>query len=191
MTLCISKNYDTESFPEYPNLTLEHKIDLFEDRVLGWHLEIARCMITINEDKGNKYSETMAHSGFALLSVIFNYFEMIGKYKNPDVNKPRELFYLGFEDVYPEYSNPNCAKNLYEEGRCGMYHSGITGKGIDISGGYQKSIIYEGKRNLVHINPHILVRDLIKHFSNYIDKLRNSKQSDSLIENFEKAFSKY
>lgn len=191
MTLCISKKYNTNSFPEYPNLTLEHKIDLFEDRVLGWHLEIAECMITINEDKNSKYSKIMEHNGFAVLSVIFNYFEMITKYKNPNVSRSKKLFYLGLEDVYPEYKNTKCAENLYKNGRCAMYHSGITGKGIAISGGYKESIVCEGKRKVIYINPHKLVKDLIKHFSIYITKLRNSKPTDSIIKNFEKAFSKF
>lgn len=187
MTLCISKNYNTESFPEYPHLTLEHKIDLFEDRIFGWHLKIAECMITINEDENSKYSKIMAHSGFAVLSVVFNYFELIGKYKNPNVVGSKKLFCLGFEDVYPEYKSTKCAENLYKEGRCGMYHSGITGKGIVISGGYKKTIIYDDKKNLICINPHFLVRDLIKHFSIYINELRSSKANDLLIKNFDKA----
>lgn len=191
MTLCISKKYNTKSFPEYPNLTLKHKIDLFEDRVLGWHLEIAECMIMINEDKNSKYSKIMEHNGFAVLSVIFNYFEMIAKYINPNIIGSKKLFCLGLEDVYPEYKNTKCAENLYKEGRCAMYHSGITGKGIAISGGHKKSIKYDDKNNSININPHKMVRELKKNFLIYITKLRNSKPNDLIVKNFEKAFSKF
>jgi len=192
MVLCISKNYDTDDFPEYPNLTLEHKIDIFEDRVLGWHLEIAEYMIIINEDKiCNRYSKIMQHNGFAVLSVIFNYFEMIAKYKDPNIKGSKRLFRLGFEDVYPKYKNTECAKIIYKEGRNAMYHAGITGKGITICGGFKKSIEYNDNNKQIGINPHIMVRELKKHFLMYISKLRKSKPGNSIIKKFEKAFSKF
>ena len=68
----ISYKHTNHSFRNYPTLSLNEKIELFEAIVEGWHLNIAECMIKINEDKESKYNEVMRHCGFAVLSVIFH-----------------------------------------------------------------------------------------------------------------------
>jgi len=64
----ISPKYTTLDFPN--GMTIENKIDIFADRINGWQIGIAQKII----------QHQIQHSGFALLHIVFSYFEMIGKY---------------------------------------------------------------------------------------------------------------
>lgn len=56
--------------------SLEDKITLFEDRILGWKLNIADQLINGSQEKS-----PIRHSGYATLDIVFSYFEMIAKYE--------------------------------------------------------------------------------------------------------------
>ena len=121
----ISPRYTDRHF-DYP-LTLENKIDLFVDRVMGWQLDIAdKCI--------NGRLKDFQHSGFAVLSIALSYFEMIAQYHRGSVSKKRsaEYFEHGLRLVYPEVEQyPAEVVNeplhaLYSGVRCGLYHYGLS-----------------------------------------------------------------
>lgn len=189
--ICISYKHTNRSFKNYPKLSLDEKIELFEAIVEGWHLNIAECMIKINEDKGSKYNEVMRHCSFAVLSVILNYFEMIAKYKYYPDNykeiKKKVLFRTGLEDVYPNLKGTNCAEILYKDVRNALYHSGVANVPIrrDKS---MPGIIYDKKIKNIVIDPHSLVRDIKRHFKKYITELKKLSEKNILAKNFETFF---
>jgi hypothetical protein len=64
----ISPNHTTLNFQDH--WTLEDKIDVFITRIEGWQIGIAKEII----------QKEIAHRGFALLHIVFSYFEIIWKY---------------------------------------------------------------------------------------------------------------
>ncbi len=187
----LSKNIDSENMT-YP-LTLDDKIEIFIDRVKGWQLDIAEFLIENNPD-----------SGFATLSIVLSYFEMIGKYLEgyQDVYCSRYHFEIGVresiiaaikdtKDKLLQATIFNFLQILYKGGRNGIYHVGMTDRRIMLSGEKEKTFEFANfadiENLLIIINPKILVKHIKKHFNKYEEKLRNSENGKTR-ENFEKRF---
>ena len=78
-------------------------------------------------------------------------------------------------------------ESFYTKIRCGLYHGGMTGKGVFLSGDPTAAVSFDcGSRTLV-INPHLLVPNLVRHFRSYINKL-GDPSSVRLREKFEQCF---
>ncbi|MAX38784.1 MAG: hypothetical protein CME33_19680 [Gimesia sp.] len=184
MTHQVSKCYTNDSFGGNPNL--DQKILIFENRVLYWHLEIAELINNhmLDEDQeGTLWN----HAGFALLSLVFTYFEMIGQYRSGKPGShPTKMFRKGITYVYPEknFSKDQCGK-IYNRVRCGMYHNAFIKKGTLI-GRYDQSIEVENGGN-VKINPHSLSVDVNSNFKEYIKLLKDEDETE-LRANFEKMY---
>lgn len=175
----ISLKYKDTDFPQ--GLSLDNKISVFEDRVIGWQLDIAKKCAALD------------HSGFAVLHIIMSYFEAIAKYKDGFVQYEKSKKYLkqGLLDVLPSLKNikshvqEQIAEKFYEGVRCGLYHGGMTPRGIFISGEINEPL--ELIDNCLHIHPNKLLDQVCSHFDEYIRQLNNS-QNSNLRRNFEKRF---
>ena len=183
MPTWISPNHTLEEFGGRP-LTRDEKIDVFEARVEGWMLGPAeRCLA--NDP----------NAGFAALSIMVNFFEMIAKcedgYANTD--KAGHYFRKGFRKVFPDLAKnaPATAdavlKNFYERIRCGLYHSGMTGAGVLISAEYDRPVRFSCDGNSLFVNPHRLPQALRNQLHRYVQELRNSANAE-LREKFERRF---
>jgi hypothetical protein len=178
--VAISRHYLYSEFP--PKLTFENKIVIFADRVRGWQLYPAEEVIEINP-----------HAGFIVLFSLMHYFEMIGKYIGGfiDERKSGIFFNIGFKDV-SSYLGPGISElpdsdinNIYEKVRNALYHTGLTGHGVVLTGDADYAI--QVKDTTIVINPHELVISLHKHFDAYLVKL-NDPNEKILRQNFEKRF---
>lgn len=171
MAIAWSPKFSNKDFPmEYDQWLIEDKIKLFEDQTIGWQLEIADDII-------NKNAENNRHAGFAILAILFSYFEMIGKYiKGANTRESKKYFRIGLLDVFPEFAvNERIVDILYSEARCGMYHQAIVGKRIVLSRKYNKAIVQDkNDTEIVVIDPHSLTTLLIKHFNGYIGCLKKN-----------------
>lgn len=122
----ISPNHTSD---EMNNSSAEEKIDFFEDRTRGWYLNWAKKL------------RKKQHAGFAVLQILFSYFEAIMEYKTgtSSAGKSEKYFKDGFLEVFPEVMNREnyllYIGNLYHNGRCGIYHSGATRAGVLITNG--------------------------------------------------------
>jgi hypothetical protein len=186
MAYAISPHFQDIDFPS--GMSLDQKIELFADRVKGWKLDIAQ-----------QCADNIPHSGFAVLDIVCSYFEMIAKYQDGFTNDGKigtseKYFRKGFENVFPNLSDPppevreKILKKLYKDVRCGLYHAGITGPNIELSGDFNFSVKFVSPPDKVQINPHRLVPDLERHFQSYIRQLRDHKNED-LRKKFEARFS--
>lgn len=172
----IGPHYTSEMFPN--GLTLEDKISVFEDRVRGWQLNQAEYLL----------ENSQPHSAFAALHIVMSYFESIAKFRYGHRSKndrsSKKYFRLGFEWVFddikvkiPDKSNRKVVLNdLYDKARSGLYHAGITGVGFLITANTSHVLEVHGKDLLV-LNPHILVPALNLHLSMYVSDLRNPKNT--------------
>ncbi len=185
MSIALAPNITNEHLPKnFSDWTFDHKINLFSSQVLGWQLNIAHEIIN---DPDNKHP----HAGFAVLSILFNYFEMIGGYlAGIEGETNRTHFNIGITNVFPGLDlRPDIVKLLFKEARCGLYHVGITGKDIVLSRNYPGVVTVFKKPggSVVIIDPHRLATTLIEHFKTYIDHIKGNTLGIERV-NFEKRF---
>jgi len=171
----ISRKYLNTTFPSPPSL--DDKVILFEDRVLGWQIEIAQELRRQIESGGN--NGPFRHAGYAIVSLLFSYFEMIAQYVEgtPSNGGSKATFTRGFKYVFPTTSLSTAdTEEVYKRVRCGMYHDGYTKLGTLISSTTTPSVCFD--KNTVEVNPHTLVDDIASHFDSYIVTLKNSANTN-------------
>lgn len=202
----LSPRISTDDFPAGHHVSLDDKIRVFEDRVLGWQLEPAAQLIGSNQ-----------HAGFATLHIVGSYFEMVGMAllgkrgpstiasKSRRKRKKRaqqltrtahEYFESGVRDVFPSLSTKKrrharwFAAAFWGDVRCRLYHEGITGPGVYLSGGHSEPYVFgdcgPGRHRII-LNPTALVSHINNHFNDFVSRLRDSKNAD-LRSNFEWLF---
>lgn len=180
MVICLSPTYKDTDFSKI--LSLDDKIAIFEDRVKGWQLNIAKKCAEI------------PHSGFAVLHIVISYVEAIAKYQAGFVQnrKSRDYFQQGLLEMIPDLKNyseqdqKEIAKKLYYGVRCGLYHGGMISKGVFITGEINTSVVFFKEMGL-YIHPNRLVDLALVHFDKYVEQLKDLKNSE-LRKNFEKRF---
>lgn len=159
---------------------IENKIDVFTARIEGWQIGIAKEII----------NKKIPHRGFALLHIVFSYFEMIGKYVHGYIGNDKSKYYFGKGveatlEVTP--TEEAFLQALYSSVRNGLYHLGMTKINVMLRDDIPGSIAFNSERNILAICPDRLVEDLDIRFHDYVSELRNPKNV-KLRENFEKRF---
>lgn len=182
----VSPKYDTSKLSDP---SLEDYIDVYEDQINGWYLNYAKQM------------QTDEHAGFAALQIAFAYFEGHAVfYKGEDSgNKSKPFFRDAFLSVFPEiltYKGINeqvldsTVSALYEDGRCGFFHWGITRKRFILRDGEPVVKIemdpVSGELLRVLLDRRKFVDRVCEHFEKYIGRLRNPLEI-KLRSNFEKS----
>ena len=187
----ISPSYQDTDF-SFPH-SLDTKITLFEDRVLGWKLDIADKLIN-----GSQEESPIRHSGYATLDIVFSYFEMIAKYEAGFTGRESEKYFKqGVYSVFPEFKDTPPPEQIpfsplgnvvslidvvlglmYEGIRCGLYHSGITNGKIFLTGEIKTPMAFDLQNQMLIINPHLLVPNLKAHLKNYVERLRDTNNTD-------------
>jgi len=192
-----------------PPVQLKDKICLFHCRVDVWQLGVAVQMVKKIESQSSETS-IWFHSAYGMLSIIFSYFEMIGKTMNPNSKKSRTAsddFNFGFCDVYPEYLTASgsrkdvdmpIVREFRDRVRNGMYHLSYTKNGLLIHNNPEKiskkdfDVIQRGGSNVYYVNPHSMVRTIVAHFPGFIDRLYSpDSQYDGMRRKFEEFFDKF
>lgn len=205
----ISPSYQDTDF-SWP-LSLDDKIKIFEDRTLGWQLDIAdKCINGERDPSGHVIAQPIRHSGFAALHIVLSYFEMIAKHQHgfDRDGSSRRYFRKGVFSVFPTLVSSDrvivdqIVDLLYQGVRCGLYHAAITDPRIVLTGNLNSSMIFEthnltsasnaplhlGPKHVrLVLNPHILVPTLKAHFAEYCEKLENPANI-CLRQNFERRF---
>jgi len=193
----ISPSYQDSDFP-MPH-SIDTKITLFEDRALGWKLDIADQIINgKKQTDGSEERPPIQHSGYSVLDIVFSYFEMIAKYED-GFTKPRDserYFKLGVYSVFPELNNipmpvtplssvgnvvslvDHVLDLMYDGIRCGLYHSGITNGKIMLTGEIQTPMAFDLQYQVLIVNPHLLVPKLKTNLKNYVSQLRDVNNTD-------------
>lgn len=177
--ISISPKYTDQCFGGKPSL--DDKITIFEDRVLGWQIAIAEALHSLIRAPENE-GKPIQHGGFVLLGALFSYFEMIAQYQHgePSKGKAGDFFGRGLNAVFPGKFTATQQQVIWDRIRNGMYHSALTKKGALIDGDYTESIEIDG--GTVKVNPHLLVAELRTHFEGYVGGLRSGKEDRAKFE---------
>jgi hypothetical protein len=175
----ISPKYTTADFPN--GMTLDDKINVFVDRIDGWQIGIAKKII----------QHEIRHSGFALLQIVFSYFEMMGKYLAGYIGawESKSHFKKGVKATFPGIGAEEEAflEALYASVRNGLYHLGMTKINVMLRCDIPGSIGFGAEHTILFICPEHLVTDLDVRFQDYVAELRNPK-NEELRKNFEARF---
>lgn len=180
MPIAISpKHFDTD----FPNgLNLDDKIELFVERLEGWQLGVAHEVI----------QKQVSHQGFAVLSIVVSYFEMIAKYRAGYADNGQSSYYFkeGVKEVFPSLSLPehkDVLAVLYEDLRCGLYHVGMTRHRVLLTESFPLPLAYNPRIKMVAVNPVMLVNAIQAHLTLFAAELRD-KNNLIFRRNFEKRF---
>lgn len=175
----ISPKHTTEEFPN--GLALEDMIDVFIARIEGWQIGVAKEII----------QKEIPHRGFALLQIVFSYFEMIGKYYSGYIreDKSRYFFGKGVTATFPEIETEavEFLTVFYTCVRNGLYHIGMTKPNVILTDDIPGSIAFHPVKKLLAISPDRFINDLAYKFQIYSEALRNPINVD-LRENFRRRF---
>ena len=160
---------------------------LFECRVEVWQLGVAVQVLREIESEKRPRESIWFHAAYALISIAFSYFEMIGKSLNPRAAKNKNAyldFNYGFCDVYPEYVSPSgkCAPLVSvfrDRVRNGMYHLAYTKDNLVVH--HDSSISekdfdfkpeWRGASDVYFLDPHLMIRTIVDHFPSFVRRLR-------------------
>lgn len=193
----ISPRYTEDDFP-FP-LGIDNAITIYEDQVHGWFLDVCR---RLTDDIVND---------FVVLMVIASYFESIAifyKGRETEVGESRTFFQDGFfkvtqlmlthdgaiPDAVPvsRQSSDEISAELYEQMRCGFFHTGMTRSGIQITRDleanepFRVETMPDGSR-YYKFNIPVFLQLIVFHFRSYLKELRDPENSVSR-ENFRMAW---
>ena len=193
----ISPNFQDTDF-QYP-LSIDDKITLFEDRTIGWKLDIADQVMNGKKfPDGSEERPPIQHGGYAALDIVTSYFEMIAKYENGFAKngESEKHFKLGVYSVFPEFRKFQTPANvpgvqgkvvslidfvldlMYGGIRCGLYHGGFTKGRIVLTGEIQFPMAFDPQAQILIVNPHLLVPKLKSHLNEYVRQLRDNNNGD-------------
>lgn len=159
-------------------------VDVFEDRVRGWLVE--PCEMLLKSEQG----------WFPAMSLALTYFEAIEVYLSGKDSKgsSKKHFVKGFTAVFKTQDGDtdglaNIAKTVYEEGRCGFFHDGVSGRRICYSIARRDALLVtvprrkgrldsKGEVQSIVINPVRFLWCVKRHFDKYISNLRNRDNAD-------------
>lgn len=177
---------------QLPNpLLLEDKINIFEDRVLGWQLQIAEQLYYGPLLADGSRGQTIPHNGFAVLYILLSYLEMIPKMEDGDHSEDSGVWFKeGLRRVFPELGGHAdeiaILSAMWKGARNGLYHSSMTRKQVYISGD-AACIDYDAAKKRLVVNPGVVAHRMIGHFHAYTARLRDPSQVD-LRDNFQSKF---
>lgn len=191
MNIKISPNYDV-TFLSTP-LTPEKFISLYEDRIHYWILEPAKIL--------SKYE----HGGFSVCYLLASYFESFQIFftgKNSKYHS-KDYFARGFHSVFKDYLENNFNKGqineicnlMYENFRCGLYHTGFTLSKItlvDLENPINAVMQLDDENknyvlNSIEIDPTRMIYAIENHHQKYLADLQNPKKI-GIRNNFLEAF---
>ncbi|MBT3339243.1 MAG: hypothetical protein HN975_19410 [Anaerolineae bacterium] len=179
MTYHISPRFTADDFSEHWNL--EDKIEVFIDRIKGWHLGVANEII----------KRDIQGRDLALLHIVASFFEMISKYNSGYLGerKSKEHFRKGVSLVFPdiEPSAEDFINALYKNIRNGLYHIGRPGPNVIFDKNLPGSIGYNSEEDMILVSTDQFVEGISLRFDSYARALRNSANTE-LRSNFERRF---
>ncbi|MCK5562483.1 MAG: hypothetical protein KAJ51_17920 [Thermoplasmata archaeon] len=175
-------------------LSIEDKIQIFEEGTAKWHLHIAELCINGGKDGEGKEIPAIYGSGFAVLKILLSYFEMIAKYEHGfnKIANSTEYFKKGVKSVFPQLKSyekdivDNLLTVLYVQGRCGLYHGDLTGTNIILSANIN-ALEFVSDEKILGINPHKLPSILREHLKKYVARLKDANNEPER-RNFESHF---
>lgn len=182
------------------------KVAIVQAQFTGWIFDHARLLST-------QANPQRQHSAFAILTLTMPYFEAFTEFLSGDdsTKKSRRFFRDGFWEVFkaemvsaapqgdPERIAEVVANVVYEEIRCGLFHSARTHARVRLAWGLPRAIAVLGrsvtnknsvehKVEMVMVEPSEFAKAIEIHFEDYLMRVRNAALDSPLRERFVRTF---
>lgn len=145
-----------------PDTKFEAKVDVYEDRVQTWFLDIADRLTKENDSPGD----------YVAVAVALAYVEGVEQFrrgkKTPDKSSGR-WFKTSARRIFSPVTD-EALNRLWTAVRCGLFHSGFTNGPVLLSPDRDRAI--EVSEGYLWINPSRLVACVDEDFRQYIQLLR-------------------
>jgi hypothetical protein len=157
--------------------TFEEKLRIFECSVLGWQLEMAERIVN-----GKGDDKRIVDSGYAVLSILVSYPEMIWQFDRgkSSKHKSQRAFREGMQLIFPKEVDLTDKKweevldLVYTSVRCGMYHDARARKNVVLTGDLPAVMSVDLTRKVIQLNPHKLPAQFIRHFHDFVGQIRTA-----------------
>lgn len=181
---------------------INDKITIFEREVKQWIIHpmwtLLRDDFIIDENnKATDFKYKPFKNAIFILFGIFSYLEKMQRYhesikKNDLKNGSTDILCRGIKRIFTSL-NCDIQRNIINETRNQMMHTGMIGDGVLLNYIYEKEIEYIPQNNEIKINPNKMLEAIEKDFEDYIQKLKAPKDEKNtlLIKNFKKVFNSY
>ena len=154
-----------------PDSDYAAKVDVYEDRVLFWFLNVARAHVANGSAPGD----------YVALSIALAYIEGVEQYRQGKPT-PRgdsgRWFKAGVLRAFP-VATEDAVNRLWDAARCGLFHDGFTRGPTIVSHGPSNAIAVAG--NYLRINPERFVSGVIQDFENYVQLLRGDPSAPAAV----------
>lgn len=150
---------------------VETKVAIYEDRVRGWFLD---CAARLQADH---------NAGFVVLMVAVSYLEGNEQYRRGSTSKRKSeaYFVAALLRVCPQLDEKQAAR-FYKDVRCGLFHDGMTKRGIGIENRLPQALQVDEAGRLL-VSPNKLLDAVVSDFASYVDQLLDAS-NQKLRENF-------
>jgi hypothetical protein len=150
---------------------LDGKILIYQRQVEGWFLDPAEYLL----------KQMYTQSGFVVLSICLSYLQAVQQYKEgqASIGRSRDFFLRAFQDVFSSSEmEDEFADLLYIEGRCGLFHDGMTRGKIAYDMELDKAfkVINNGSQDTIYFHPKYCLKGVKEHFADYISKLKREEE---------------
>ncbi len=151
---------------------LDFMIEVFYDRIDGWHLGVAQQALTCIPD-----------AGWAALQIAISYFEVAGFFTcNCVKGSPKTRFREGLYNVFPELKKEtsDISEMLWDNVRNRLYHTGIRLAGtkrkqaIRINAWEGPAFYQDNQLGVFVIDPHKVIPRMREHLQRYVETLQDS-----------------
>lgn len=164
-----------------PTLLVD-KIEIYERQVKGWFLEPATLLFDL----------VNFQASFVIIAICFSYLEGVEQYRQGKASNNRsfEFFSSSFKRIFGDNAlDGDELKKLYKQGRCGLFHDGMTQSDViaDMELDVPITTVWNSQVCLVHFHPKLLLEHVAQDFDDYIMELREDLASD-LSKNFDKMY---
>lgn len=115
--------------------------------------------------------------------ICLSYLEGVEQYKEGRSNNgaSRAFFVSAMKKIYPNKFSEEDLKQLYQEARCGLFHSGMVQGRIIINNNFSESITFDRSYD-IKINPKKFLRDIKNDFEGYLHILRTNEVAQDLFD---------
>jgi hypothetical protein len=165
---------------------IETAITIYEDQVRGWFF-----------DHATNLEKATDHAGLVTLLIVLSYVEGHAIFYKGEHsrNKSKEFFREAFIAVFRLSDNPlrnDAVDQLYDQMRCGLFHTGMTREKVRISNAYTLPVrVITNSTNsdwiIIEVNPRRMLEAVEDHLSSYLMRLRDERNT-TLRNNFMKAW---
>jgi hypothetical protein len=165
---------ETPTGKEWSLHDVDTKIAIFQDRVLGWFVNIGNLLIH-NDD-----------ASYILLMIAVSQVEGLQQYYEGESsnNRSPESFKNGMLRLFAlDNTATSAIRKFYTEVRCGLFHDGFTNGAVFLSEAFLDPLLFDEANQLLKINPHRFAKKVEQDIKDYCAKLR-AKSDQLLLDRF-------